>query len=91
MQHPTQPPTLGRDVRDADPTTYLPTMIDKNVLKSPKFWLTLLLTNVAIAVNSGLVLDGSTAAQAVAWLLLVGGVLGFRPWVPPTDETPKES
>lgn len=60
--------------------------INKDALKSPKLWIVLVLTNIAIATSAGVILDGSKAAQVIAWVVQVLGVLGYRSWNPPAAE-----
>lgn len=51
-------------------------------LKNIKFWLAFLITNLAIASASGVILPETQAAQIVGWIVAVLGTLGYRAWVP---------
>ena len=56
--------------------------INLTALKSLQFWAVLVLTNVAIASASGVVMEGSDAAKIIGWAVAVLSALGFRSWVP---------
>jgi len=62
--------------------------INLTALKSLRFWAVLVLTNVAIASASGVVMEGSDVAKIIGWAVAVLASLGFRSWVP--DATVEE-
>lgn len=60
--------------------------INKDALKSPKLWIMIVLTNLALATATGVVLDDSMVAKVIAWVFTVAGVLGYRSWNPPDEQ-----
>lgn len=55
--------------------------------KTYQFWVVAILTVLGLTMSSGVVMEGSKAAEVIGWLVTLLGSLGLRGWKPLVEKT----
>lgn len=61
--------------------------MNKSILKTPGFWVALVMTNLGLLLANGVFTDG-TALQIAGWVMTIATALGYKALSAGTPETP---